>query len=250
MTQLHVLGGVDASLTNHGFMVLGDVSGNNLVIDNNELIARNNGVPTNLYLNALGGNVGIGTMFIPVNKLDLEGNMAIGAAYAELHTAPANGLIIEGDVGIGTNSPDTKLHLVGADVDASVTTGTLKMTAGGTTMYLDGNEIDVAGGNKLYLNGNGTGDVSIASGTGGGNVGIGTFTPGNKLHVKSVDPTILDHVLLGQYSALAGANKNIAAVAGFNIVDDGFGLGVYGFGGSIGVRGSVLPTGVLFILEY
>lgn len=58
--NLHVEGGSDASLSNgSGYVVLGDVSGSNLVIDNNEIIARNNGAGTNLYLNNEGGNVGI-----------------------------------------------------------------------------------------------------------------------------------------------------------------------------------------------
>src|SRR5262249_1399139 len=37
------------------------VNGPNVVIDNNEIMARNNGAAANLYLNVLGGNVGIGT---------------------------------------------------------------------------------------------------------------------------------------------------------------------------------------------
>ena len=50
------------------------------------------------------GNVGIGTT-TPVNKLDVEGGIAIGAAYSGTNTAPANGAIIQGNVGIGTNNP-------------------------------------------------------------------------------------------------------------------------------------------------
>jgi len=57
---LHIEGGSDASLSSgSGFVVLGDVSGANLVFDTNEIIARNNGAGTNLYLNNEGGNVGI-----------------------------------------------------------------------------------------------------------------------------------------------------------------------------------------------
>ncbi len=58
--NLHVEGGADASLSNgSGYVVLGDVSGSNLVIDNNEIIARNNGTGASLYINYEGGNVGI-----------------------------------------------------------------------------------------------------------------------------------------------------------------------------------------------
>lgn len=57
---LHVATGSDASLSSgSGYVVLGDVSGSNLVIDNNEIIARDNGAGAKLYLNHEGGNVGI-----------------------------------------------------------------------------------------------------------------------------------------------------------------------------------------------
>jgi hypothetical protein len=51
----------DASLTStgHGFQV-GTDDGANLIADNNEIMARNNGGPASLFINADGGNVGIG----------------------------------------------------------------------------------------------------------------------------------------------------------------------------------------------
>ncbi|MGA2775832.1 MAG: hypothetical protein ABSE81_07230 [Candidatus Omnitrophota bacterium] len=50
------------------------------------------------------GNVGIGTP-TPVNTLDVESNLAVGADYSGKLAAPSNGAIIEGNVGIGTSSP-------------------------------------------------------------------------------------------------------------------------------------------------
>ncbi len=41
----------------------------------------------------------------PLNKLDVEGAAVIGASYAGTHTAPTNGLLVQGSVGIGTTSP-------------------------------------------------------------------------------------------------------------------------------------------------
>ena len=60
-TKLHIAGGVDASLaTNSGYVVLGDLAGQNMVIDQNEIIARLNGANSTLFLNQTGGDVWAG----------------------------------------------------------------------------------------------------------------------------------------------------------------------------------------------
>lgn len=59
---------------------------------------------SHLVLQRDGGNVGIGTSTAPLNKLNLNGGMAIGV-YAAANTAPANGLIVSGQVGINTSTP-------------------------------------------------------------------------------------------------------------------------------------------------
>lgn len=48
----------------------------------------------------------------PVSKLDIKGAVTIGSGYSGSRIAPANGLIIEGNVGIGTYSPTSKLHVL------------------------------------------------------------------------------------------------------------------------------------------
>jgi len=40
----------------------------------------------------------------PQNKLDVEGGMVVGAGYSGTNTAPTNGMIIQGNVGIGTTA--------------------------------------------------------------------------------------------------------------------------------------------------
>lgn len=49
----------------------------------------------------------------PVSKLDVNGNMTLGSTYSGLNAAPANGAIIEGDVGVGINAPHVKLDVEG-----------------------------------------------------------------------------------------------------------------------------------------
>jgi hypothetical protein len=68
--------------------------------------------PSMLVSNA--GNVGIGTT-APIHKVDVGGNMTIGSGYTSSVMVPANGLIVQGGVGIGTSSPDAqyKLDVVG-----------------------------------------------------------------------------------------------------------------------------------------
>jgi hypothetical protein len=61
VTKLHIEGGSDASFTNSsGFMVIGDINSTNVVFDNNEIIARNNGASSTLFLQNDGGAFEVG----------------------------------------------------------------------------------------------------------------------------------------------------------------------------------------------
>lgn len=59
--KLQIQGGSDASPTGGGNLVCGGTGSNNVVIDNNEIMARNNGVVSPLYLNKDGGDVFLAT---------------------------------------------------------------------------------------------------------------------------------------------------------------------------------------------
>ncbi len=79
---LAIAGGSDTALSGGGFLVSGSTSSTNLSIDNNEIMARNNGAAATLAINAEGGNVNIlqaGT-----------GNVGIGTASPTLAKVQIN----------------------------------------------------------------------------------------------------------------------------------------------------------------
>jgi hypothetical protein len=85
-SRLHIGAGGDASLSSpSGYLILGNVGLTNMVFDDNEILARNNGAASTLYLNIDGGNI------------------ILGSAG-------------EGNVGIATNSPAERLHIASGNI--------------------------------------------------------------------------------------------------------------------------------------
>lgn len=66
----------------------------------------------NLSINPGGGNVGVGTL-TALNRLDVEGGVAIGSNYAGTNSATSNGAIIEGRLGVGLPNPAAQLDVFG-----------------------------------------------------------------------------------------------------------------------------------------
>ncbi|MEQ1605881.1 MAG: tail fiber domain-containing protein [Pyrinomonadaceae bacterium] len=98
-TYLSVLAGTDAEPGSGGYVVAGSIGSTNVVIDDNEIMARSAGATATLALNADGGNVnliqggtgnvGIGTS-APTDKLDVDGDIRVG-------TTGTNGCIKRAD---------------------------------------------------------------------------------------------------------------------------------------------------------
>ncbi len=78
--KLQVVGGTDATLSGGGNIVIGQTIGPNIVMDNNEIMARNNGAVSTLTLNNAGGDVVIAPGYTTrVGVLEITG----GADLAE-----------------------------------------------------------------------------------------------------------------------------------------------------------------------
>lgn len=73
-----------------------------------------------LGMSASGLQIGGGAGAVSSAKLNVNGNAAIG--YAVSQTAPTNGLLVNGNVGIGTTSATDKLTITGGNIKQTVTT--------------------------------------------------------------------------------------------------------------------------------
>ncbi len=97
---LHVTGGGDANLSSGGNIISGLFSAQNIVIDNNEIISRNNGAASDLVLNFGSGNVGVGRA-PAANRLEVGGEASKSTAGNWLANSDAR---IKTDVHTVTNA--------------------------------------------------------------------------------------------------------------------------------------------------
>lgn len=144
---------------------------------------RNNGNTSRMFIED-SGETGIGTT-TPVNRLDVEGGLAVGAAYSGTSVAPSNGAIIEGDVRIGVaadvngskltiNDNDPQIQLV--DSGSTTSRGFINMT--GIHMKIGTNSENTTG--SFIVRNGGIDRLTVDE---LGRVGIGTTNPSAPLHI-------------------------------------------------------------------
>ena len=144
--KLHVTGGTDASVSGGGFIQAGSTSGTNIVIDNNEILARDGGLASTLYVNGGGnvrmcnnavGNLGVGPI-VPTQRLHVSGNILV--EDGDIYLGPSNGTI-----NAGGGLMDALVNII-ADVDNHA------LVLGDEDLYIEG-ELEV--GNQAYKPGGG-----------------------------------------------------------------------------------------------
>lgn len=122
--RIHVHEGPDASLASGGIVVLGAEAGTNLAIDINEIMARNNGAASTLFIQNEGGNTWFGGNSSPDLLIEATGQVGIRTS------APARELEIVHGIGSGStyglmvaneggNNQDWTLYTTDTDGDLS-----------------------------------------------------------------------------------------------------------------------------------
>jgi hypothetical protein len=80
--KLQIQGGTDASPAGGGYLAIGSTTSTNIVIDNNEIMARNNGATSTLFLNNDGGDVVIAPGFTTrVGVLEITGGSDLSERF-------------------------------------------------------------------------------------------------------------------------------------------------------------------------
>lgn len=186
--NMQIIGEQDASLTSHGYLTLGSLTGTNIILDNNEIMARNNGAAEDLILQNDGGNVGIGDA-TPDERLTFTGNAKLMGSAGLIKFETAVG---------GTGSPITSLRYAPG----------LQFLRDGTTTELAKIEyVDTASFTnfiRLRMGSNIENGITLNTSN---YTGLGTNNPLARLHVKGEANT--DEIAINSGTGLSGETAAI-----------------------------------------
>lgn len=222
------------------------------------------------YLNGdtyIAGNLGIGSMN-PSERLEVSGSMLISGGFKGIrmrtngtmvdiesqftdlalnyqtgHNTVMN--VVSGEVGIGTSTPDAKLHVkdrirIGEDPGYSTVYGEIYHEGGGNGFILNSN----AGGGSwadMYLQTNGNTKLFIES---AGKVGIGTTNPIARLTVNGSGGE------MGVYAgSISGTGLNASSGTGYGLFAVSQGWAGW-FSGNVKVTGSLSKGSGSFVIDH
>ena len=149
----------------------------------------------------------VGSLTASGSKLSVFGNLSVGSTYGST-PAPTDGMIVEGNVGIGTTSPSSKLDISGS---SSATIFSLKSPTSQNIMFVSGSGrvgigtnnpdalVTISGSTPLLMTVKCPADASLIQISGSGNIGIGTSAVSTyKLQVNgafaaSTKSFVIDH---------------------------------------------------------
>lgn len=119
VTKLQLLGGTDSEPNTGGYLTIGATNAANISIDDNEIMARNNGGVSTLFLNNDGGDVSI----IP----NANGQVGIGTAPTSSMLTVFNSLFINGGASPRLDIGPNGFILMDTGADITITNGGLQV---------------------------------------------------------------------------------------------------------------------------